>query len=338
MKFQDEMLARFAVIMWNRKFTPTDLVSFDDLTKDEVILIMDLAEAIVDILKWEHRKVVLLKWKTVLNFFMENSTRTRTSFELAGKNLAADVINISASSSSMSKWETLLDTTITLDQMQADVIVVRAPSAWVPAFMAKNAKASIINAWDGWNEHPTQALLDLFTMRRFVSKELKWKKMVIVWDVMHSRVFGSLARMTKMFEIDTTVCAPHTLVQTDIDQWWIKYEPNIEKALVWADIVYTLRLQTERAAAAFVPTIREYSKTYGINAKRMQLANKNAVIMHPWPVIRETDVHTNILETDACLVPEQVFSWYCVRFILLWLFSENRPKKNIEKRLFKRGY
>lgn len=338
MKFQDEMLSTFKKIIWKREFTPTDLISFDDLSKDDVILIMDLAESIADILKWEHRKVVLLKWKTILNFFMENSTRTRTSFELAGKNLAADVINIAASSSSMSKWETLLDTTITLDQMQADIIVVRAPSAWVPAFVAKNAKASIINAWDGWNEHPTQALLDLFTMRRFVWKNLKWKKMVIVWDTMHSRVFWSLARMSKMFEIDTTVCSPHTLVQTNIDQWWIKHEPNIEKALLWADIVYTLRLQTERAASAFIPTIREYSKTYWINAKRMRLANKNAVVMHPWPVIREVDVHTNILETNTCLVPEQVFSGYCVRFILLWLFSNNRKDKTIENRLFKRGY
>ena len=335
MAIKDEILNKLKKEISNNKLSFTDLVSFDDLSVNDIDLIMKLAFSVSDILRWDFKKIPLLQWKTHINFFMENSTRTRTSFELAWKNLWADVINISWDASSMSKWETLLDTSITLDSMQADVITVRSPNSWVPRFISNNVKSSVINAWDWWNEHPTQSLLDLFTLQRFVWKDLKWKKMVIVWDTMHSRVFWSLARMTKKMWIKAVVSAPHTLVQVNIDQWWIKYEPDLEKALKWADIIYVLRLQTERAATWFIPTLREYSKTYIINEKRLAIANKNAVVLHPWPVIREFDLHTNVLERDICLVPEQVFSWYVVRFVLLWLLSNNRKDKEINKRIFK---
>ena len=334
MKLQAEITTAFDEIIWKRKFTNKDLLSIDDLNDQELDIIMDLAKMTSTILNWEQKKVNMLKWRTHLNFFMENSTRTRTSFELAWKNLWADVINISASASSMTKWETLLDTSITLDQMQADIIVARAPDAWTPHFIAKNVKASVINAWDWWNEHPTQALLDIFTLKRMVSDDLRWKNMLIVWDTMHSRVFWSLVRICKRLGINLTVSSPHTLVQPNIDQWWAKHEPDLEKALKWKDIIYVLRLQTERAAWSFVPSIREYSKCYWINAKRLALANKDAVVMHPWPVIREMDLHTNVLETDRCLVEDQVFSWYCVRFVLLWLYSNNRHLKTVKARPF----
>ncbi len=330
-----ELIKKLQQVRAGRDIRVTDLVSIEDLSKKEIEMIMELAEVMQDFLKGKMKKVPLIKGKTQINFFTENSTRTRVSFELAGKNFSADTINVSASSSSMKKGETLLDTAITLDQMQPDVIVMRTGDSGGVRYFAKNVKAAVINAGDGWNEHPSQALLDLFTMRRMLSKNLRKKKLVIVGDVQHSRVFGSLVRIAKMFGMEIVVTAPHTLVRPDMEQWGVKHEVDVEKALKDAHVVYVLRLQTERAAAAFVPTLREYSKTYVINAARMKLARPDAIVMHAGPVIRELDVHTNILETDVSVIPEQVFSGYCVRAILLWLFSEKRAEKEVSERLFK---
>ena len=319
----------------DRYLSCTDVISFDDLTNKDLELIFDLAKVAEDLLKGDMKKTSMLKGKSQINFFMEESTRTRTSFELAGKNLGADTINISGSNSSLKKGETLLDTAITIDQMQPDIVVMRTGFSGAADFFAKNMKAAVINAGDGWNEHPSQALLDIYTMLQHKPK-LKGKKLTIVGDILHSRVFGSLVRAAKRYGLDITVSAPHTLIRPNMEETWeIQHEPNIEKALKDAGIVYVLRLQTERAADADVPTLREYSKTYVINAKRMQLAKKDAIVMHPGPVIRELDIHTNILETDISVIPEQVFSGYCVRFALLWLLGEKRKEKNPEPRLYK---
>jgi len=315
----------------------SDLISINDLNKSEIELIFNLTEKVEDFLKGEMKKTDLLKGKSQINFFMENSTRTRTSFELAGKNLGADTINMSASKSSIEKGETLLDTAITIDQMQPDVIVMRTTSSGAVKFFANNVKAAVINAGDGCNEHPSQGLLDLYTIQKTLGKNLKNKKLVIVGDVLHSRVFGSLVRAAQIFGMKIVVSAPHTLVRPDMKQWGVKHEADLDKALKDADVIYSLRLQTERTASAFVPTLREYSKTYIINAARLKLAKKNAVVMHAGPVIRELDVHTNILETDASIIPKQVFSGYCLRFVLLWLMSEKRKDKKVEKRIYKEG-
>ncbi len=332
---ESELIQKLNAVRKGRDLKAMDLLSIEDLSIDEIEMIMDLAEVMQDFLQGDMKKIPLMRGKSQINFFMENSTRTRLSFELAGKNLSADTVNISGSSSSMSKGETLLDTAVTLDQLKPDVIVMRTDASGGTQFFAKNVQAPVINAGDGRNEHPTQALLDLFTMRRLLDKNLSGKKMVVVGDVVHSRVFGSLMRIAKMFNIQVTVAAPHTLVRPNMEAWGVKHEPNIEKALEGAEIVYVLRLQTERAAAAFVPTLREYSKTYVINSKRMKLAHPKAIVMHAGPVIRELDIHTNVLETDVSVVSDQVFSGYCVRAVLLWLFSEKRSKKTVEKRLFK---
>lgn len=319
-----------------RDLSITDLISIEDLSLEEINMIFELAQKLETFLEGEMKKTSLLKGKSQINFFMENSTRTRISFELAGKNLGIDTINMASSSSSMKKGETLLDTAITLDQMQPDLIIFRTSSSGAARFLANNVKASVINAGDGWNEHPTQSMLDLYTMlQKFDS--LKDKKLVIVGDIYHSRVFGSLARLAKLFGMEIVVTAPHTLIRPSLEEaWGIKHEENIEKALKGAHVVYVLRLQTERAAAAFVPTIREYSKTYVINSNRMKIAEKNAIVMHAGPVIRETDVHTNILESEVSVVPRQVFSGYCVRFILIWLLGEKRKLKEIAPRPFKK--
>ncbi len=333
---QDTLLDKLNQIRKGRDLKNTDIISIEDLSTEEIEMILELATEMEDYLQGNMKKSNLLKGKTQINFFMENSTRTRTSFELAGKNLGIDTINIAASSSSLKKGETLLDTAITIDQLQPDIVVMRTASSGAVKFFAKNVKAAVINAGDGWNEHPSQGLLDLLTMRRFVDKDLKGKKLVIVGDILHSRVFGSLARIAKRFGMEIVVSAPHTLIRPNLEEEWrIKHEPKIEKALVDADVVYVLRLQTERAAAAYVPTLREYSKTYVINAKRMKLAKPSAIVMHAGPVIRELDVHTNILETETSVVKNQVFSGYCIRFALLWLLGEKRKEKSITPRLFK---
>lgn len=324
-----------ADIRKDRSLSCTDLLSIDDLSIEEIEMIFELAGAAEDFLKGDMKKCSLLKGKSQLNFFMENSTRTRVSFELAGKNLGADTINIAASNSSLTKGESLLDTAITMDQMQPNLIVMRTGASGGVRFFAQNVKASVLNAGDGWNEHPSQALLDLYTMRKYGPKDLTGKKLVIVGDVLHSRVFGSLVRGAQKMGMKIVVTAPHTLIRTNMEQWGVTHEPNIETALEGADVVYSLRLQTERAASAYVPTLREYSKCYVINSQRMKLANKGAIVMHAGPVIRELDVHTNVLESETSVIPYQVFSGYCIRFTLLWLLSEKSQEKTIAKRLYK---
>jgi len=333
---ENKLLENLEKIRNGRGIKTNNIISINDLSDEEIELILELAKEVESSLKGEMKKFNFLKGKSQINFFMEDSTRTRTSFELAGKNLGIDTINIASSSSSMKKGETLLDTAITIDQLQPNLVIMRTASSGAVNFFAKNVKAAVINAGDGWNEHPSQGLLDLFTMRKFVGKDLKGKKLVIVGDILHSRVFGSLARIAKRMEMEIVVTTPHTLVRPNLEEaWGATHEPDVEKALVGADIVYVLRLQTERAAAAYVPTLREYSKTYVINAKRMKLAKPDAIVMHAGPVIRELDVHTNILETDKSVVKDQVFSGYCIRFILIWLMGNKRQDKTVETRIFK---
>ncbi len=333
---EEELLKKLEEIRSGRGLKTSDLISINDLSLEEIEMIFELAKEVESSLKGEMKKFSFLKGKTQINFFMENSTRTRTSFELAGKNLGIDTINISASASAMTKGETLLDTGLTIDQLQADIIVMRTPFSGATHFFTKNVKAAVINAGDGWNEHPSQALLDVYTMQKFFGKDLKGKKLVIVGDILHSRVFGSLARLAKKIGMEIIVSAPHTLIRPHLkDEWGIEHETNIERALEGADVVYALRLQTERAASSDVPSLREYSKNYVINSKRMKIANPNAILMHPGPVIRELDVHTNILETSQSVVKDQVFSGYCIRFILLWFLANKRKHKQIQKKLFK---
>lgn len=310
----------------NRDLSIDDLLSVGDLSDKDIDLIFELTTIAESILTSNERKCSLLKGITQFNFFLEPSTRTRTGFELAWKNLWADVVNLSSTSSSMSKGETLLDTIQTLGALKPDLIVVRSPTSWAPHFIASNSCASVINAWDWWNEHPTQWLLCLYTITKFLGKGLKWKKIVIVGDTMHSRVFGSLIRMTQRFWMNVIVSAPCTLIQNNLEQFWAKIEYNLDKAIEWADIIYTLRLQTERASWSFVSSWVEYSNKYIINERRLNLASPSAIVMHPWPVMRNFDIHEKVLSDTRCKILDQVSSWYAIRFILLWLFWSKSKK------------
>ncbi len=303
-----------------RKLSTKNIVSIDDLTNADIDLILDVARYFKEFIKWNDKKISLLKGLSQINFFFEDSTRTRSSFELAGKHLGMDTINISKSGSSMEKkGETLNDTARVLDRMHADVIIFRHSKAGTPKMIANQVKAAVISGGDGCNEHPTQALLDLFTMKEKKGK-VKGLKVVIVGDISHSRVAGSLIRILNKYGAEVRLCGPPTLIPYGIEKVFnCKVYHSLEEAIKGVDVVYALRIQLERAAAAFIPTTREYSKTYCINPARLKLAKPDAIVMHPGPVNRELDIRTEVLEGEQCVVEEQVENGFALRLALLYL-------------------
>ncbi|MFH0834562.1 MAG: aspartate carbamoyltransferase catalytic subunit, partial [Patescibacteria group bacterium] len=258
--------------------------------------------------------------------FNENSTRTRSSFELAGKHLGADVINLTGSVSSGKKGETLGDSARTLDALNADILIMRDEHSGAQFQLASLVGAPLVNAGDGWHEHPTQALLEFMTLReRFGNKKLTY---LFVGDALHSRVFGSQVRLYRKLGWEIRLAAPATLVPKGIENWGVKVFYKIEEALPGCDAIHAIRLQTERAAGKFVATGREYSKNYCLNPRRVALAKKDAAILHAGPVIREFDLLTTVLESPNCLVQQMVANGLPMRMAVEWLLATN-PKKKI---------
>lgn len=323
-----DLQAELKKIRGNNNLSVTDLLSIDDLTLADIELILGVAGVFKQFVGQGagSKKTDLLRGTSIFNFFNENSTRTRSSFELAGKHLGSDVINISGSASSAKKGETLGDTARTLDAYNADLIMVRDSCSGVPMQLAKCVRAPVVNAGDGWNEHPTQALLDAFTIREhFGSKKVT---IVTVGDVKHSRVFGSQARLFKKLGYTHRVAAWETLRPSDLSYFGVQvFDHFEEEALQGVDVIYALRLQTERAAGKDVPTGREYSKNFMVNRRRLALANKDAVVMHAGPVIREFDIGSDILEGPQSLVQAMVESGLFVRMAVEWLLITNPKKK-----------
>ncbi len=287
------------------------ILSVDDLSVDDIKTIFQEAERFK---KDKKRKWDYLKGRSIMNFYCETSTRTRSSFELAGKMLSADVINVSGDSSSMSKkGETLNDTTRTLKAMGADLIILRHDKAGAVQMIAKEVGDPVINAGDGWHEHPTQALLDAFTMGN-----IKGKKVFVVGDLVHSRVFGSLVRIVRKLGGDVEVVAPPTMVPKDADKVFsVKVHSDLDKVIVRADFIYALRIQRERAGTSYIPTIRDYSKLYNINKARIDKAKPNVKVMHAGPINREVDVATEVVESEHSLIEEQVTNGLYIRLALL---------------------
>ena len=296
-----------------------DLCSIDQVSDKDLVLIYDLARKFRD-----HKtyKFDFNKGCSMVHAFFEPSTRTLSSFDLSGKNLSMDTNSVS-SGSSVKKGESYLDTAQTLDAYNLKVIVVRSREAGVAEMMAKHVRSSVINAGDGWHEHPTQALLDGLTMLdHFGSSDLKGKKITIVGDVMHSRVFGSLVRLLKKLGADIHVAAPETFIPSHLHNFGLHVSYDLEQGIKDADIVYALRVQEERGSGAFVPSLREYSKMYGISRKRMDLANDNAILMHPGPVKRDIDVHSALVSVDdQSHILKQVENGMAVRKAVLWLLA-----------------
>ncbi len=313
-----------------------DVISIDSLTKKDIELIFRVAYPFKqEFVHRPNKKIPLLKGMFQLNFFFEDSTRTRTSFEIAGKHLNADVVNMSGSSSSMAKkGETLMDTIRTMKAMHADIITMRHSKAGTPQMIAKALDCPTINAGDGWHEHPTQCLLDLYTIDEAKGK-IKGLKVVIVGDIIHSRVAGSLIRGLNKMGAELRICGPPTLLPVGLEEEFdCKIYYDIEKAVKDVDVIYALRIQLERAAAADIPSVREYSKNYCINPDRLKLAKPDAIVMHPGPINREIDLRTEVMESDQSKVEEQVTNGFCIRLALLFLLMRGKPgKKPAQKKL-----
>ncbi|MFM8551917.1 MAG: aspartate carbamoyltransferase catalytic subunit [Nitrospiraceae bacterium] len=297
-----------------------DLTSVAALTPDEIMLILEPADSFKEVSGREIKKVPALRGKTVVNFFFEPSTRTRTSFELAAKRLSADVINFSPSSSSVVKGETLLDTARNIEAMQADIIVLRHPAAGAAETLARGVKSSVINAGDGWHEHPTQALLDLFTMRE---KHLAFKGLTvaIVGDVAHSRVARSNIYALTKLGADVRAVGPPTMIPACLDRLGAKVYSDRDEALKGVDVIMMLRLQLERQGRALFPTIREYSRLYGLTAERARLANAGALIMHPGPINRGVEIAPDVADSLSSVILDQVTNGVAVRMAVLYLLA-----------------
>lgn len=296
-----------------------DLCSVDQIQKaEEFQLIFELACAFRNT---GTEKLSLCKGHSMINAFFEHSTRTMSSFDLAAKHLGMDTHNV-GSTSSVKKGESLLDTTETIDSYGLSVVVIRSRQAGVPEMISKHVRASILNAGDGWHEHPTQALLDGLTMLDYFQTEtLEGKVVTVVGDILHSRVFGSLVRLLAKLKATIRVAAPDTFFPEESEKFGIQKFYNVEEALSGADVVYALRVQEERGSHGFIPTLREYSKTFGISEKRFKLAKKNAILMHPGPVIRDIDVHSALVAHPQSRILQQVENGLAIRKALLWLTS-----------------
>lgn len=315
-----------------KPFQRKDFLGIRDLSPAEIIGILDTAETFSEISTREVKKVPTLRGKTVINLFFESSTRTRTSFELAAKRLSADAVNISISSSSLSKGETLLDTALNLDAMQPDCIVVRHGSAGVPHQLAKVSKAAIVNAGDGANEHPTQALLDAMTIREH-KKNFDGLEVAIVGDILHSRVARSNIHLLTKLGAKVRVAGPKTLVPQDfaslVDNG-LTVCRNIEDAIAGSDVVMILRIQRERQDSAYFPTLSEYAIHYGLTTERLDLAKKDAIVLHPGPMNRGIEISSDVADSSRSLILDQVKYGVAVRMAVLYLATGGNSIRTAE--------
>lgn len=303
------------------KFERKDILGIKDLAVEEINHILETAESFLEISTREIKKVPTLRGKTVINLFFEASTRTRTSFEIAGKRLSADTINISASTSSVVKGETLIDTARNLEAMNPDVIVIRHSAAGAPHLLARMVKQSIINAGDGAHEHPTQALLDMMTIKE-KKGDLAGLKVAIVGDIAHSRVARSnIYGLTKM-GAKVVLAGPATMLPRDIEQMGVKTYAKLEDAIGDADVVMMLRIQLERQKQNIFPSLREYSQHYCLNSRNIKLAKKDAIVMHPGPINRGVEISPDIADDlSRSAILDQVNKGVAVRMALLYLLS-----------------
>ncbi len=303
-------------MVWTKK----DLLGLEDLSADEINLILDTAESFKEVSDREIKKVPALRGKTVVNLFFEPSTRTRISFELAEKRLSADNINFSASVSSVTKGETLRDTVKNIEALRADMIVVRHPCEGAPHLIAKISSSSVINAGDGAHEHPTQALLDLFTIREKKGK-IKGLNVVIVGDIVHSRVAMSNIWGLKKLGAEVSVVAPPTMIPPMIEKLGVKVYYNLIDGVKNADVVNILRIQLERQKKNYLPSIHEYSLLYGVNKAVLKKMKKDVIIMHPGPINRGVELFNDVADSENSVILDQVTNGVAVRMAVMYLLE-----------------
>lgn len=303
----------------------SNLLGIEPLNSKDIQTIFETADNFKEVINRPIKKVPSLRDITIVNLFFENSTRTRISFELAEKRLSADVVNFSASSSSVSKGETLIDTVNNILAMKVDMVVMRHPFPGAGIFLSKHINASIINAGDGAHEHPTQALLDAYSVRE-KHGDVSGKKVVIVGDILHSRVALSNIFCLQKLGAKVMVCGPPTLIPKYIDTLGVKVEFNLDKALEWCDIAMMLRIQLERQSShvddvKFFPSIREYSMLYGLNMKRLNKLNKEITIMHPGPINRGVEIDSLVADSDHSIILNQVENGVAIRMAVIYLLA-----------------
>jgi aspartate carbamoyltransferase catalytic subunit len=297
-----------------------DLLGIAELTPEEIELVLDTAEAMKEVGTRPIKKVPALRGKTVVNLFYEPSTRTRTSFEIAEKRLSADTLNIAIGSSSVVKGETLADTALNLEAMSPDMIVLRHASSGACHFLARICRSAIINAGDGMHEHPTQALLDAFTIRER-KKQLAGLKIAIIGDLLHSRVLRSNIHLLTKLGADVWVCGPPTLIPTDIRRFGVTATSVVDDAVRDADVIMLLRIQLERMEGAYFPSLREYFRVFGMTEARMHLAKPDVMIMHPGPMNRGVEIASEVADGPYSVILDQVANGVAVRMAVLYLLA-----------------
>ncbi len=296
------------------------LLGIKDITREDIDLIFKTAKSFKDVINRPIKKVPSLRDITIANIFFENSTRTRLSFELAEKRLSADVINFSSSSSSVKKGETLLDTVNNILAMKVDMVVMRHSSPGAPHFLSRHIDANIVNAGDGTHEHPTQALLDTFSINQKFGS-LEGKKVAIIGDILHSRVAISNIFALKKLGAEVMVCGPNTLLPKHIGELGVKVELDVMAALRWCDVANVLRIQLERQHIKYFPSLREYSLYYGINKRMLDSLDKEITIMHPGPINRGVELNSDVADSDHSIILEQVENGVAVRMAVLYLLA-----------------
>lgn len=297
------------------------LLGIKQINKQDIELILNTASHFKEVINRPIKKVPSLRDITIANLFFENSTRTRLSFELAEKRLSADVINFSANQSSVKKGETLIDTVNNILSMKVDIVVMRHPDVGAGVFLSKHVKAKIINAGDGTHEHPTQALLDAFSIREKLGS-IAGKNIVILGDILHSRVALSNIFSLQMLGANVKVCGPLTLIPKHIKSLGVEVELNLEKALQWCDVANVLRVQHERMDIKYFPSIREYTQLFGINKEKLDKLKKDIIIMHPGPINRGVEMTSDVADSKQAIILDQVENGVAVRMAVIYLLAE----------------
>jgi len=311
---------QFTYIKKMGKISVSNLLGIKYLSENDINLIFETTNNFKEVINRKIKKVPSLRDITIANLFFENSTRTKISFELAQKRLSADVVNFSSSGSSIKKGETLADTVNNILSMKVDMVVMRHPSPGDSVFLSKNVKSCIINAGDGCHEHPTQALLDSFTLVETLS-DLNGKKIVIVGDVLHSRVALSNIFAFKKLGAEVKVCGPKSLIPKYINKLGVDYEPNFELALNWCDVASMLRIQNERMNQSYFPSTREYAKEFGLNKKKLLKLNKEIIITHPGPINRGVELSSDVIDSGKTVILDQVENGVAIRMAVMYLLA-----------------
>ena len=305
------------------KLSTKHLLGIKDLSTEDIQLILETADNFKDVLQRPIKKVPSLRDITIANIFFENSTRTKLSFELAEKRLSADTISFAASSSSVSKGETLIDTVNNILAMKVDMVVMRHPHAGAGVFLSKHVNAQIVNAGDGAHEHPTQALLDAFSIREKYG-DVRGKKVAIIGDILHSRVALSNILCLQKLGAEVMVCGPTTLIPKYMGSLGVKIEHNLLKALNWCDVANMLRIQLERQDIKYFPSLREYSMMYGLNKQILDSLDKEITIMHPGPINRGVEITSDVADSKQSIILDQVENGVAVRMAVLYLLANSK--------------